>query len=59
MQAPSVEGLLLFSELVNSGMNNLRGLDILLTKDIDMSDVTGFVPIGTGAGYGGPFDGQG
>ena len=40
-------------------MNNLRGLDILLTKDIDMSDVTSFVPIGMGAGYGGPFDCQG
>ena len=40
-------------------MNNLRDLDILLTKDIDMSDVTGFVPIGMGAGYSGSFDCQG
>ena len=58
-QITSAEGLRLFSELVNSELRNLRALDVFLTKDIDMSDVTDFVPIGRGAGYVGTFDGQG
>ena len=58
-QITSAEGLRLFSELVNSEKNNLRALDVFLTKDIDMSGVTDFVPIGKGAGYAGTFDGQG
>ena len=58
-QITSAEGLRLFSELVNSELRNLRALDVFLTKDIDMSDVTDFVPIGRGAGYAGTFDGQG
>ena len=58
-QITSAEGLCLFSELVNSELRNLRALDVFLTKDIDMSSVTDFVPIGRGAGYVGTFDGQG
>ena len=58
-QITSAEGLRLFSELVNSEKNNLRALDVFLTKDIDMNGVTDFVPIGRGAGYVGTFDGQG
>ena len=58
-QITSAEGLRLFSELVNSEKNNLRALDVFLTKDIDMNGVTDFVPIGRGAGYAGKFDGQG
>ena len=58
-QITSAEGLRLFSKLVNSEKNNLRALKVFLTKDIDMSSVTDFVPIGKGAGYVGTFDGQG
>ena len=58
-QITSAEGLRLFSELVNSELRNLRALKVFLTKDIDMSSVTDFVPIGRGAGYAGTFDGQG
>ena len=58
-QITSAEGLRLFSDLVNSELRNLRALDVFLTKDIDMSSVTNFVPIGKGAGYVGTFDGQG
>ena len=58
-QITSAEGLRLFSKLVNSELRNLRALDVFLTKDIDMSDVIDFAPIGAKGGYVGTFDGQG
>ena len=64
------EGLVLFSELVNSGNKLLMGLDVYLGADIDMSGIAGFEPIGNGVGslaeqsvprlrYNGTFDGRG
>ena len=58
-QITSAEGLRLFSKLVNSEKNNLRALKVFLTKDIDMSGVIDFAPIGAKGGYVGTFDGQG
>lgn len=64
------EGLVLFSELVNSGNKLLMGLDVYLGADIDMSGIAGFEPIGNGVDtladrgtsglrYNGTFDGRG
>ena len=64
------DGLVLFSELVNSGKNHLMGLNVYLGADIDMSGIAGFEPIGNGVGslaeqsvprlrYNGTFDGRG
>ena len=64
------EGLVLFSELVNSGNKLLMGLDVYLGADIDMSGIAGFEPIGNGVDtladrgtsglrYKGTFDGRG
>ena len=52
-------GLKLLSDLVNSG-DAFSGVTIYLANDIDMTDVTGFLPIGKGNFvFQGTFDGQG
>ena len=51
------DDLVAFSALVNGGQANINAV---LTADIDMSDVNGYVPIGNDANrYCGTFDGQG
>lgn len=53
------DGLKLLSSLVNAG-DAFSGITIYLANDIDMTDVTGFVPIGKGNfAFQGNFDGQG
>jgi len=49
------DDLVAFSALVNGGQANINAV---LTADIDMSDVNGYVPIGNDANrYCGTFDG--
>ena len=53
------DGLKLLSSLVNSG-DAFSGVTIYLANDINMTDVTGFLPIGKGNfAFQGTFDGQG
>ena len=53
------DGLKLLSTLVNSG-DAFSGVTVYLANDIDMTDVTGFLPIGKGNfAFQGTFDGQG
>lgn len=56
IQLATVDDVQLFSEIVNYGYNNAK---VVLTNDIDMSEVEGFHPIGSeGAPFMGEFDGQ-